>query len=259
MASEARQERPGETLRAFGIAILIAFAVRTFVVEPFKIPSGSMIPTLLVGDYILVNKFAYGVRMPFTGDVLMSMGEPSRGDVVVFRYPDDPRIDYIKRVIGLPGDQVRVAGEEVWVNGEQLDHRAEEGYSVRNYTSGLREAKLRYVERNIEGDEYTIIHDRISRLRDAREWTVPPGSYFMMGDNRDNSRDSRKWNNPFVRMDQLKGRAFMVHWSWVIGDGTSGDNFVVDLFQTLWRLITFQVEEIRWERIGRRIDGTAEP
>jgi len=266
VSGEARPQRQGETFRAFGIAILIALGVRTFVVEPFKIPSGSMIPTLLVGDYILVNKFSYGIRMPFSGEVVIPIGKPTRGDVVVFRYPDDPRIDYIKRVVGLPGDEVRVAGDQVWVNGQQLDHRSEAGFSVQNYRNGMSEAKDRYVERNIEGDEYTIIHEKRTTpvryeplFESAREWDVPEGCYFMMGDNRDNSRDSRKWDNPFVTMDQLKGRAFMVHWSWVVGDGTSGDNFVADLFQTLWRLVTFQVEEIRWERVGRKIDGTADP
>jgi len=254
--------RRGETSRAFLIAVLIALGVRTFVVEPFKIPSASMVPTLLVGDYILVSKFSYGVRMPFTGHVLIPTGLPTRGDVVVFRYPDDPRIDYIKRVIGIPGDTIKVVGNEVWVNGEQLDHRQEQDYILTNYDNHRKEAKLRYVERNIEGDEYTIIHnlDRsFSRAAESREWVVPEGRYFMMGDNRDNSRDSRRWNNSFVTTDQLKGRAFLIHWSWVLGGGGSSENFVVDLFQTLWKLVTFDVEEVRWGRIGRRIDGVADP
>ena len=258
----ARTEHRGETFRAFFIAVLIALGVRTFVVEPFKIPSASMVPTLLVGDYILVNKFAYGVRMPVTGKILIPVGAPTRGDVVVFRYPDDPSIDYIKRVIGIPGDTVRVAGNEVWVNDTQLDHQLQSDYAHMNYDVDREEMKTRYIERNVEGDEYTIIHNvgiPLWKASESQEWTVPEGQYFMMGDHRDNSRDSRKWRNSFVTTDQLKGRAFLVHWSWVLGGEQSSDNFIVDLVQTLWKIVTFEVEEIRWNRIGRSIDGIADP
>lgn len=256
---EDSSERRGETIRAFMVAVLIALGVRTFVFEPFKIPSGSMIPTLLVGDYIVVNKFAYGVRMPFSGKVLIPVGTPTRGDVVVFRYPDDPSTDYIKRVMGIPGDKIQIEGDEIWINDRQLDHEPEPDYLDLDYRTMTRQAKQRYIERNTEGDAYTIIHDRQApRGPGTQTWTVPEDGYFMMGDNRDSSRDSRRWKNTFVSTEQLKGRAFLIHWSWVIGDGSSGDNFIADMFQTLWKLVRFQVEEMRWERIGRSIDGVAD-
>ena len=124
----AAPRKPFETLRALALAVLLALGIRAFIVEPFKIPSGSMIPTLLVGDYILVNKFAYGVREPFSGRLLVGLGEPARGDVIVFRYPDDPRIDYIKRVVGVPGDVVEIREGRLWVNGQIVD-RVSEGES----------------------------------------------------------------------------------------------------------------------------------
>jgi signal peptidase I len=248
----------GETLRAFLLAVAVALGIRAFVVEPFKIPSGSMIPTLLIGDYILVNKFAYGVRMPFTGSVLIPFGKPTRGDVVVFRFPDDPSIDYIKRVMGVPGDRIETKGDRVWVNGELLDRIPQSDFLVHDYETGRTEAAHRYTERNIEGDEYTIIHSMGRGSGPEQSWEVPPDSYFMMGDNRDNSKDSRRWLDHFVSEDQLKGRAFMVHWSWVVGNGRSDNsNFFADFVDTLLKVVTLDIEEIRWDRIGRQIDGTA--
>jgi signal peptidase I len=249
----------GETLRAFLLAVAVALGIRAFVVEPFKIPSASMVPTLLVGDYILVNKFAYGVRMPFSGATLIPLGKPTRGDVVVFRFPDDPSIDYIKRVIGIPGDKIETKGDRVWVNGQLLDRIAQSDYVDHSYETGRDENVHRYTERNAEGDEYTIIH-AMGRgdFGVEQSFEVPPKSYFMMGDNRDNSKDSRRWNEPFVVEDQLKGRAFMVHWSWVVGNGKSGgDNFFTDFLDTLFKVVTLDIEEIRWDRIGRQIDGLA--
>jgi signal peptidase I len=250
----------GETLRAFLLAVAVALGIRAFVVEPFKIPSASMVPTLLVGDYILVNKFSYGVRMPFTGSTLIPLGKPSRGDVVVFRFPDDPSVDYIKRVIGIPGDKIDVKGDRVWVNGQLLDRVPQSDYQDHNYENNLTTAVPRYTERNVEGDEYTIIHNpgRGGDFGIEQTFEVPPQSYFMMGDNRDNSKDSRRWTHNYVTEDQLKGRAFMVHWSWVVGNGRSDNtNFFADFFDTLFKVVTFDIEEIRWDRIGRQIDGLA--
>jgi signal peptidase I len=249
----------GETLRAFLLAVAVALGIRAFVVEPFKIPSASMVPTLLVGDYILVNKFAYGVRMPFTGATLIPLGKPTRGDVVVFRFPDDPSVDYIKRVVGVAGDKIETKGDRVWVNGQLLDRVPQSDYIDHSYETGLDTAVRRYTERNAEGDEYTIIH---SPGRDSfgveQSFEVPADSYFMMGDNRDNSKDSRRWNHSFVAEDQLKGRAFMVHWSWVVGNGRSDStNFFSDFLDTLIKVVTLDIEVIRWDRIGRQIDGVA--
>jgi signal peptidase I len=247
----------GDTFRAFAFAIVLALGVRAFVLEPFKIPSGSMIPTLLVGDYILVNKFAYGIRLPFTGRELIPIGEPTRGDVVVFRFPDNPSLDFIKRVVGIPGDTVAIREGRLWVNDKLVDEQANGQFTYKDYSDQREETANRFIERNIEGDQYTILRRPGAEMRTQQEWTVPADHYFMMGDNRDNSQDSTKWRNTFVSKDQLKGRAFMVHWSWVVDGGRSEDGFVADFLHTLLKVVTFQVDEIRWSRIGRRVDGLA--
>jgi signal peptidase I len=241
---------------------VIALAIRSFVVEPFKIPSGSMIPTLLVGDYVLVNKFAYGVRLPVTGTLLFGAGKPERGDVVVFRWPDDPRQDYIKRVIGLPGDRVEIKDRRLFINGQLVDRVDQGPYTAPPNESAGSGPIERYLERNPEGTEYTILQlsrDVTYPGQADGPWVVPDDRYFMMGDNRDNSRDSRMWLHPYVSPEQIKGRAFLVHWSWVITSAEQAPrNFVGDLFFTLWRVITFQVEEIRWSRIGQSVSGPAD-
>ncbi len=257
-AVERAPKSRGDTFRAFAIAVVLALGVRTFVLEPFKIPSGSMIPTLLVGDYILVNKFAYGVRMPFTGTQLVPIGKPTRGDVVVFRFPDDPRLDFIKRVVGIPGDVVELRGSRLYLNGELVDQRPAGEFTYTEYASGGQVTLSSFVERNLEGDEYSILRSLQPEVQVQRRWTVPAGMYFMMGDNRDNSADSTKWRNTFVSEDQLKGRAFLIHWSWVVDGGHSEDGFVADFVHTLFKVVTFQVDEIRWSRIGRRVDGIAD-
>jgi signal peptidase I len=251
-----------ETLRAVFWAALIALAIRSFVVEPFKIPSGSMIPTLLVGDYVLVNKFAYGVRLPITGTLLLGERVPARGDVIVFRWPDDPSQDYIKRVIGLPGDRIQIIDRRLWLNGQLIDHIDEGEYVFPALESGGSGAAQRFLERNPEGLEYTVLQAKgqMAGPADRRgPWLVPDGHFFMMGDNRDNSRDSRLWENPFVSPEQIKGKAFMIHWSWVVASAEQAPrSFIGDLFFTLWRVVTFQVQEIRWGRIGHRIGGRAD-
>lgn len=258
---EERKPRGGsrETFKALAIAILLALTIRSFVIEPFKIPSGSMIPTLLVGDYLVVNKFEYGLRLPITGQLLAPIGEPNRGDVVVFRFPDDPRQDYIKRIIGLPGDRIEIIDGRLWINGQIVDRIPEGEFEFMDYHRGIRRRVARFREINPEGREYTIIHERPGARRKRGPWLVPAGEYFMMGDNRDNSRDSREWRDKFVRADQIKGRAFLIHWSWVVAPGpVSERGFLVDLFYTLYRVVTFQVEEVRWSRIGKRVNGVAD-
>ncbi len=254
-----RGESWGETFRAVFWAALIALGIRTFVVEPFKIPSGSMIPTLLVGDYVLVNKFTYGIRLPFVHREVLDLSDPRRGDVIVFRYPDDPDQDFIKRIVGMPGDRIQIRDDRLYVNGELVDRIDDGGFGYTN-TYGQAVDARRYLERNPEGVEYTVIR---TRLRDrpgaGGTWIVPEDRYFMMGDNRDNSADSRSWKNEFVREDQIKGRAFCIHWSWRIDSGPQPDRgFVADLLHTLWQVVTFQIEEIRWDRIGRALDGHAD-
>jgi signal peptidase I len=200
--------------------ILIVFLLRSFLFEPFKIPSGSMLPTLESGDLILVQKFSYGVRLPVVDKKLLATGEPARGDVVVFRYPPDPRIDYIKRVVGLPGDEVAWLNKKLTINGKAVeaatlpDYFDEEG---RVYTQQLRE-NLAGVEHRIllrsdrppfvPGAEQFPHRDACSYNAEGVRCKVPAGHYFVMGDNRDNSVDSRYWG--FVPDRNLKGRAFFV-------------------------------------------------
>jgi signal peptidase I len=175
---------------AIVIAILLALVIRTFVVQAFTIPSGSMMDTLLVGDYILVNKFLYGPELPFTDLRLPGLRTPRRGDIIVFKYPQDEKRDFIKRIIGTPGDAVQVRGQDVYVNGQRLV----EPYTKHTSPSAhLGQAYCGYAY----GCEPT---------------QVPADSYFVMGDNRDNSQDSRYWG--FVRRDKIKGKAFLIYWSW---------------------------------------------
>jgi len=251
-----------ETLRAVLWAAVIALAIRSFVVEPFKIPSGSLIPTILVGHYVLVHKFAYGVRLPITGTLVIGGGTPKRGDVVVFRWPDDPRQDYIKRVVGMPGDRVEIVDRRLFVNGQLVDRIDEGPYAPPPGEPGMTGPVERYLERNPDGVEYTVLQlarDPAFRGQNDGPWVVPDDQYFMMGDNRDNSRDSRMWTHPFVTPEQIKGKAFLIHWSWVITSAEQAPrSFIGDLFFTLWRVVTFQVEEIRWGRIGHPVSGRAD-
>jgi signal peptidase I len=181
-----------EYAEAIVIAILLALVIRTLVVQAFTIPSGSMMETLLVGDYILVNKFLYGPTIPVANWRLPAIRDPRRGDIIVFRYPQDEKRDFIKRVIGAPGDQILIRGHTVIVNGQPLD----EPY-VREPQSALPRGEPAGYCGYAYGCEPVM---------------VPRDSYFVMGDNRDNSQDSRYWG--FVRHDKIKGKAFLIYWSW---------------------------------------------
>jgi signal peptidase I len=203
--------------KSFFPVLAIVLVLRSFLVEPFQIPSGSMKPTLEVGDFILVNKFAYGIRLPVVDTKVIEVGDPQRGDVMVFRYPSEPTINYIKRVVGLPGDKIRyTADKQLFVNGESVAKKllGEEPGSLGSAT--LYQEKLGAVEHliRIEMNRY--------RADPGNEWTVPAGHYFMMGDNRDNSNDSRYWNDPKIPKELLGmvpdknivGKAFAVWLSW---------------------------------------------
>ncbi len=190
-----------EYAEAFALAIILALTIRTFVVQAFKIPSGSMIPTLSIGDHILVNKFIYGIKMPLTDWVMLTISQPQRGDVVVFKYPEDESKDFIKRVVGVPGDVVEVRNKTVYVNDALAD------------TS------------HTQHTDPSVHQDRRDNFGPV---TVPPNSYFVMGDNRDQSLDSRFWG--FVKQNKIRGKAFLIYWSW---DGAD-----------TW---------VRWSRIGRVI------
>lgn len=200
--------------------ILIVFVLRSFLFEPFKIPSGSMIPTLLVGDFILVNKFTYGIRLPVINKKIININDPQRGDVMVFRYPEDPSLDYIKRVVGLPGDTVSYQNKRLSINGQpvEVEQLADYLHGERLYYSKQFNARLGDVEHRFlnDADAPSFIHDPASfPYRENCTYNaagvvckVPDGHYFMMGDNRDNSRDSRAWG--FVPEENIVGKAFFV-------------------------------------------------
>jgi signal peptidase I len=203
--------------RSFLPIFLIVLVLRSFVVEPFRIPSGSMIPTLLVGDFILVNKFSYGIRLPVLHTKIIDNGEPQRGDVVVFRYPRDPSVDYIKRIVAVPGDRLRYFRKTLYINGQPQpmtaigQYRAE-GSDAR--ANGFIEAseKLNGVEHHVLVNPFVPdFPPGCNVLRDG-EFTVPEGHYFAMGDNRDDSNDSRCWG--LVPEANLVGKAFMIWMSW---------------------------------------------
>ncbi len=177
-----------ENIEAIVIALILALFIRTFIIQAFKIPSGSMEPTLLVGDHILVNKFIYGVRLPYIRVKLIPVSTPSRGDIIVFKYPVNPDMDFIKRVVGLPGDTIEIKNKRVFING-----------------------KLWRNDPGVHGD-LNIIPRQLSKRDNFGPVTVPEGSYFVMGDNRDNSLDSRFWG--FVPDSDIEGKAFIIYWSW---------------------------------------------
>ena len=213
-----------EYAKSFFPVILVVFFIRSFFVEPFKIPSGSMMPTLQVGDFILVNKFTYGVRLPIINQKIVPLNNPQRGDVMVFRYPENPSLDYIKRVVGLPGDTVEYHNKRLWINGVEQPQQADGDY---NYV----ETGLNFVhtEKRLEilGEHKHAVlinpgmptlhlgavsefpgRENCSYDNELVRCKVPAGQYFMMGDNRDNSRDSRYWG--FVPDNQIVGKAFFI-------------------------------------------------
>ncbi len=198
-----------EYIEAIIIAVILALFIRSFIVQAFKIPSGSMLPTLQIGDHLLVNKFIYGVKLPVTGAVLIPWKTPVRDDVVVFRFPKDRSIDYIKRVVGVAGDSVEIKDKQVYINGKAVinPHAQYTGNDIMRASAGPR--------------------DNMGPVK------VPKGTLFVMGDNRDNSYDSRFWG--FVDLKDVLGKAFILYWSW-------------DLNKPLMSVDRFS--SIRWSRIG---------
>jgi len=202
-----------EYAKSFFPIILIVLVIRSFIAEPFRIPSGSMLPTLHIGDFILVNKFAYGLRLPVLHTKIVAVSEPERGDVVVFRYPNNPRVDYIKRVIGLPGDKVGYFNKTLYINGEIIAQDAKEKDSNLLSLVPARN-KLNFEHLGELGHE--ILTDPERQLIEG-ETIVPEGEYFVMGDNRDNSNDSRFWGT--VPEGNLVGQAFFIWMSWDLNAG----------------------------------------
>lgn len=185
--------------------ILAVLVLRSFVVEPFRIPSGSMMPTLLNGDFILVNKFAYGIRLPSVDTKIIDVGHPQRGDVVVFRYPVDPRQDFIKRVVGVPGDVIVYENKTLYINGVEAPQELQGFFEGEGANSSMNNTPL-HIE-NLDGVQHQILV-RDNGFTDRREFVVGENEYFVMGDNRDNSHDSRAWGK--VPEANLRGKAILI-------------------------------------------------
>jgi signal peptidase I len=199
--------------KSFLPILLIVLFLRSFLAEPFRIPSGSMLPTLLIGDYILVNKYQYGIRLPITKYKLVDISNPERGDVVVFRYPGNEKINFIKRVIGIPGDIVKYEDKDLYVNN--IKYKKIEKNEHKYLNDFFREEMKIFSESN-KTKSYDILNDNMSPTNDDI-FTVPEGKYFVMGDNRDHSSDSRYWG--FVPNENLVGKAFFIWMSF------NSDNF----------------------------------
>ena len=215
-----------EYSRSLFPVILIVLILRSFLIEPFRIPSGSMMPTLLDGDFILVNKFTYGIRLPVINKKIIDIGEPARGDVAVFRYPKDPKVDYIKRVIGLPGDRVTYRNKKLYINGDPIQLEDFGVYDAKG--TGITMAGAQVFEENLKDVKHNILIDN-DRPVINMDYTVGENEYFVMGDNRDNSNDSRFWGT--VPEENLVGRAFMIWMNWDSANGS-----------------------VTWDRIGQSID-----
>ena len=213
--------------KSFFPVILVVFLLRSFLVEPFKIPSGSMIPTLLVGDFILVNKYTYGIRLPVINTKIAEIDHPKRGDVMVFRFPLDPSTDFIKRVIGLPGDRISYKNKQVFVNDQPAQTVTTGNYDY--VEGGLNYVNAMRLDETIDDKHHSILIDPARPVIDlisvkqfqfiencaynveGFSCTVPPGHYFMLGDNRDRSHDSRYWG--FVPDENIVGKAMVIWWN----------------------------------------------
>ncbi|HEY2747742.1 MAG TPA: signal peptidase I [Polyangia bacterium] len=228
-----RKSTAREYTESIGIAVLIALFLRAFVVEAFKIPSGSMIPTLQVGDHIFVNKFIYGVRIPFTNIKFgMEYRKPERGEVIVFIYPKEPDKDFIKRIVAIEGDTVELRDNQVVVNGKPVPRSHVDGdcryEDFVEETSHWEERRCEAWIESVKGNSYTVVQDKNGRPMSwpnqdyQQAWTrVPKDHVFVMGDNRDNSHDSRYWG--FVPFDLIKGKAMIIWWSYGEPEGVRYD------------------------------------
>jgi len=214
-----------EYARSFFPVILIVLLLRSFLVEPFRIPSGSMMPTLLAGDFILVNKYAYGIRLPVLNKKVVDIGDPQRGDVVVFRFPLDPSTDYIKRVVGVPGDHIVYNNKTLVINGKKVPQIPAGSYIGKGSGLSMSGASVREEQLGKVRHQILVMPRTGGKNVDV---VVPEGHYFVMGDNRDNSNDSRYWG--FVPDKNLVGRAFLI---WMNFDTAAGD--------------------VEWQRIGNPI------
>jgi signal peptidase I len=246
----ARKSATRQYAESIGLALGVALLLRAFVVEAFQIPSGSMIPTLEVGDHIFVSKFAYAVGIPFTNAKLAELGKPKRGDIIVFKYPPDQSIDYIKRVMGLPGETLEVRHNEVFIDGRPLAREqlrepcvADDGKDFGKDFEGDddRHACEVWLEHLETKSHVTHQEPLRSTSSDYGPQKIPPGHYFAMGDNRDNSKDSRVWG--FVPFELIKGRALVIWWSRDPARGGLSPSGIADWFSS-----------IRWRRFFQRVE-----
>ena len=204
--SFARKSTVREYSESIGIAVAIALLLRAFVVEAFQIPSGSMIPTLEVGDHIFVAKFSYGLVVPFSNKKILEFRQPSRGDVIVFKYPQDPSVDYIKRVVGLPGEKLELRHNELFINGRPMPRE-----HVGPYHGSPDDRDSELWHETLDDKQHEALQDATRMPQNFGPIVVPEGNVFVMGDNRDNSSDSRVWGT--VAHDLIKGKALIVWWS----------------------------------------------
>jgi len=219
-----------EWIEPFLIAAIVALFIRQFVVEAFKIPSGSMIPTLTIGDHLLVNKFIYGPRIPFTDSRIFSWKKPQRGEIIVFKYPRDEDKNFIKRVVGLSGDKIQIRSGKLYINDEPVPLTSRGVYDGSDQRSGYPYfEKPKLFTEQLGTVEHHILYLNDQSALNFGPALVPVDAVFVMGDNRDNSQDSRIWG--FVNHSKILGRALIIYWSW---DGEEGR----------W---------VRWERIGKLI------
>jgi len=258
-ASDSWARRLWDQFGTLAVAVLLALAIRAFVIEPYRIPSGSMLPTLLIGDHLFVNKFAYGPKIPFTDYRLPGWRKPRRGDVVVFTvardrvghiYPADqhPEFDsdrFVKRIVGLPGDTIELRDGVVFVNGQRVPWEP----TQETFTDEIGRV-LRVGREQLDGHPHAILRNPNPAEVDPRVLqmspvTLPPDRYFMMGDNRDSSNDSRFWGT--VHGPDIKGPAFVLYWSW---DWNGGWASLLSP-ATWWDLFA---HKMRWDRIGHSIE-----
>jgi signal peptidase I len=242
-----KKSKTREYVESILTALLVAFLIRSFIVEAFKIPSGSMIPTLMIGDHIFVNKFAYGLRIPFTKKKIVTFGEPQRGEPIVFMYPLDESKDFIKRVIGLPGDHISLVGDDVFIENKPLDRSPitvthpkdatllDVDQTEESVATGIKTIPVfpgwenyHYFIETLPNNRAHLTQFDEDPPRYRKELVVPQGHLFVMGDNRDNSSDSREWG--FVPIENVKGRAMFV-----------------------WLSLDYDRKTIRWNRFGKWI------
>jgi signal peptidase I len=211
----ARKSSLREYIESIGVAVTIALLLRAFVVEAFQIPSGSMIPTLEVGDHIFVSKFAYGIGIPFTNKKVLKYGQPKRGDIIVFKFPHQQEIDYIKRVVALPGEKVEIRRNEIFINGRPMPREEVKGPCTYEDSAPIdgrrREIPCEKWMEDLDGRRHSLYQSPDSGPTDRPAFEVPANHVFVMGDNRDNANDSRVWGA--VNEELIKGRALIVWWS----------------------------------------------